>query len=90
MAQAVSRRPLNSEVPVRCQTSQCEICGGQSSTGSDFCPNTTGFPCIIPLRVIYHFYLKNCHDQKDEWTNSGNLHKNNAGSEIDKHLRILA
>jgi len=40
MSQVVSRRPLNSEVPVRCQTSPCGICGGQSSAGIGFSQST--------------------------------------------------
>jgi hypothetical protein len=40
MAQAVSRRPLNTEARVRSRASPCGICGGQSGTG-------TGFPLSI-------------------------------------------
>jgi hypothetical protein len=34
MAQAVSRRPLTSEAPIRDLVSPCLICGGRSGTGT--------------------------------------------------------
>jgi hypothetical protein len=39
MAQAVSRRPLTAEARVRSRVSPCEICGGQSGTGTGFSPS---------------------------------------------------
>jgi hypothetical protein len=45
MAQAVSRRPLTAEARVRSSISPRGIYGGQSGTGTDFCPSTSVFPC---------------------------------------------
>jgi hypothetical protein len=45
MAQAVSRRPLTAEAHVRSRVSPCEICVGQSGTGTGFSPSTSVFPC---------------------------------------------
>jgi hypothetical protein len=44
-AQAVSRRPLNTDARVRSRISLCGICGGQSCTGTGFSPSTSIFPC---------------------------------------------
>jgi hypothetical protein len=41
MAHAVSRRPLAAEVRVRARVRPCEICGGQSGTGTAFSPNSS-------------------------------------------------
>ena len=41
----VSRRHLKAEAWVRFQIGPCEICGGQSDTGTGFSPSTSGFPC---------------------------------------------
>jgi hypothetical protein len=64
MAQAVSRRPLTAEARVQSQFSLCDICGGQSSTGTGSSPSTLGFPlsasfhqCSI-LIVIYVLLLQ--------------------------------
>jgi len=43
MTRAVSRRSLTAEARVRFQVDACEICGGQSGTGSGFPPNTSVF-----------------------------------------------
>ena len=43
MAPAVSRRLLTAEAWVRTQASPREICGGQSGTGTGFCPEYFGF-----------------------------------------------
>jgi hypothetical protein len=45
MAQAVSRRPSTAEARVRSRVSLCGVCGGQISTGTDFSPSTSVFPC---------------------------------------------
>jgi hypothetical protein len=52
MAQAVSRRPLNAEARDRSGVSPCEICGGQSGTGTGFSPSCRFSPVnFIPLIV---------------------------------------
>jgi hypothetical protein len=45
MAQAVSRRPVTSEVRVRTRVSLCRICGGQSGLGTGVSPSSSVFPC---------------------------------------------
>jgi hypothetical protein len=52
MAQVGSRRPLNVEARFRFRISPCEICGGQSDTGTvlQFAPVS-----IIPPTVHTHF-----------------------------------
>jgi hypothetical protein len=42
---AVSRRPLTAETRVRARVNPCEICGGQSATGTGFSPSSSVFPC---------------------------------------------
>ena len=43
--QAVSRRTLRAQCPVRTRIIPCGICGGQSGTGTGFPPSTPVFPC---------------------------------------------
>jgi hypothetical protein len=54
MAQAVSRRPLNAEDRVRCQVSPCEICGGQSGTGTGFSQSCRFSPVSFIPPVLYY------------------------------------
>jgi hypothetical protein len=50
MAQAVSRRPVTADARVRFRVSPCEICGGQSGTGTGFSPSCRFSPVnFIPL-----------------------------------------
>jgi hypothetical protein len=48
MAQAVSRRPPTADARVRSWVSPCEICGGQSGTG-------TGFPPVNFIPPVLHY-----------------------------------
>jgi hypothetical protein len=43
MARAVSRQPLTAESRVRARVNPCEICGGQSGTGTGFSSNFSVF-----------------------------------------------
>jgi hypothetical protein len=55
MAQAVSSRSLTTVARVCARVSSCGICGGQSSTGTDFSPSSSVFPVsIIPLWLHTH------------------------------------
>jgi hypothetical protein len=45
MTQAVSRRSFTAEARVRSQADPCEICSGQSGSGTGFSPGTSAFPC---------------------------------------------
>ena len=42
-AQAVNYRPLTAESQVRTRAVPCEVCGGQSGTGTGFPPSTSRF-----------------------------------------------
>jgi hypothetical protein len=57
----VRRLPLTAEARFRSQVSQCEMCGGQSGTGTGFSPSTSVFPCqyhsafaITMLQCTFH------------------------------------
>ena len=45
MAQAFSRQPFTAETGVRSQVSPCQICGGESVSGTGPCPGTPVSPC---------------------------------------------
>jgi hypothetical protein len=47
MAQAVSCRPLTAKASVRFQASSCEICGGQSDSGTSFFSQSFCFPLSL-------------------------------------------
>jgi hypothetical protein len=63
MAQAVSRRPLTAEVRVHARVNPCEICGGQSGTGTGFLSEFFGFPLSVSFhrRCPYSYHLENEH-----------------------------
>lgn len=50
MAEAVCRQSVTAEAWVRIQVRPYEICGGQSSSGTQFDPSTSVSPCSIILR----------------------------------------
>lgn len=56
MIQAVSPLPLTTEARIRSQVSTCDICGGQSSTGTGFSPSTMyfGFPAMFHDHFLQH------------------------------------
>jgi hypothetical protein len=63
MAVAVSRRPFTAEDLVRSQVSPCEMCGGQSGTGTSFSPGTSVSPVSIipPMPHTHSFtYRRRC------------------------------
>jgi hypothetical protein len=54
VSQAVSRRPLTAEAPVRARVSPCGICGGQSGTWTSFSPSSSVFLCQYHSTVALH------------------------------------
>jgi hypothetical protein len=82
---AVARRLLTAETRFRSQASPCEICGGQSGTGTGFSPITS------VLHYQYHSTTAPYSSsstrrsyQKAKFTKPGNLPKSNALSEIEE------
>jgi hypothetical protein len=57
MAQVVSRRPLTAEARVRARVNPCEICGGQSGTGTGFSPSSSVFPCQYHSTVALQTHI---------------------------------
>ena len=59
IVQTVSRWLLTGETRVPCQVSICEVCGGQSGTGTGIFPRVSrSFPVIIiPLMPHIHLHL---------------------------------
>jgi hypothetical protein len=57
MDQAISRRPLTAEVRVRGQVSPFGICGGQSGTGTGFCPSSSVFVCLYYSTMALHAHV---------------------------------
>jgi hypothetical protein len=55
MAQAVSHLPLTAEAGVYDQVSPCDICGGQSGTGtSSSSVSSHQYHSTVALRIVYH------------------------------------
>ena len=50
-------RPLTTEVRVRSQLSPCEICGGQSASGTGFSPSTFVSPVSIILPTLHTHFI---------------------------------
>jgi hypothetical protein len=51
MAQAVSHLPLTAESRIRAWVKPCEICGGQSGTGTGFSATSSVLPCVYHSTV---------------------------------------
>jgi hypothetical protein len=64
MIQAVSLLPITTEAWIRSQVSTCEICGGQSGTGTGFSPNNMYFG--FPVTFHDHFRQHVASYHKDE------------------------
>jgi hypothetical protein len=76
MAQAVSRRPLTAAAQVRLQVSPCEICGGLSSTGTDFFPSSSAFPCqysTVALHTIWRMNNRHADGRSSIDVNNNNI-----------------
>jgi hypothetical protein len=58
MAQEVSRRPLTAEARVYARISPCEICGGQSDTGTGFSPKKQSVLMYTTYLTMYCSYKK--------------------------------
>jgi hypothetical protein len=82
MAQAVSRRPVTTEAPVRSQVSPYGICGGRIGTGTGFSSSTLVFPYQYHSTSAPYLCSSPCCLYQDKRAKSGNLPKSNALSEI--------
>jgi hypothetical protein len=86
IAQAVSRRPLTLEAWVEFQVGPCEICGGQSGTGTGFA--TLVFPCQYnSINAPYPSSSSCCCYQKNKRANPRNPPTRSALSEIEEHWK---
>jgi hypothetical protein len=75
MAQAVIRRSLTTEAWVRSQVSACDICGGQSGTGSGFSPSTSIFHCQYYSTKATNSSSSTCCSYQDKRAKPGNTAK---------------
>jgi hypothetical protein len=81
MVQSVSGHPLCTVDRVRSQGSPCQICGGQSGTGTGFLPSTSVFSC--------HY-----HSTKAPYLSSSYQHKwvypRNIRTAVESNLRLAS
>ena len=76
---AVSRRPLNGDVPVRFQVSPREICSGQVGLGQVFLRVLPFSPVsIIPFMLHAHFYRHVAVKRRTNGRNLGTFRKGSA------------
>ena len=83
--QAVSRRPFTVEARVQSKASPCEICSGQSDTGTGFSGSTSFFSLLLSFHqcsTLIFTYTLLLRGQAGE---AGNLLKISALSEIGEH-----
>jgi hypothetical protein len=66
MAQAVSLWPLTIQTQVCARFSPCEICGGQSGTGTGFSQSSSVFPCQHHSAVALHAHVSSGEGGKQE------------------------
>ena len=58
IAQGVSRWPLAAKARSRSQVSPCEVCGGQSGTGTGFYPSTSVIPCQYHSIIALYLFIR--------------------------------
>jgi hypothetical protein len=62
LAPVVSREPLTVEARVRAWVNTCQICGGQSGTGTGLSPSSSLFPCqyiTVALQTLIIWGMRN-------------------------------
>jgi len=60
MVQAVIRQVTIAESRIGSQVSLCEICGGQSGTGTDYSPSSSAFRCQYNSTNAPYSYSSPC------------------------------
>jgi len=79
-------RPAVTAVAVPSPASPCDICGGQSYTGTGFPLSTYGVACPHhSTKVPYSSSPTCCSNQNDKWAKPRNLSKTKALSAIGEH-----